>query len=107
MNRMEFIGSINHNCFVTSDVILSFFDHMMAAYNLIGDIKNAQVVPNIISPLAMCFTISFYSKYDLDRVVDRITKEHQNSISIYDKRFNIYIDILQDNILGIQILEIQ
>ena len=39
MNRLEFIGQTHQGTLVSVDDIVRFFDHMMAAYEIIGNVE--------------------------------------------------------------------
>jgi hypothetical protein len=106
MDRLQFIGSIDHGNFVTSpDTIIQFFDHTMAAYDLIGQCNDdIDVKSTIESSLCMNFTISFISSDQALRMVDKIMNYFHNRIELYGKRFLITPNA-NGNIVGIQILQ--
>lgn len=106
MDRLQFIGSINHGDFVSSkDEIIQFFDHIMAAYNLVGQINDIDVVTNVNSPYSITFTILFGNRDQAKCMSDRITNDFHNKMSLYCKNFDIH-QTLSENVLGIQILQL-
>lgn len=106
MDRLQFIGSIDHGCFVNSqDAIIQFFDHTMAAYDLIGKCNNdIDITSTIESPLCMTFTISFNSQNQALNMATKIKNDFQNKLEIYGKMFQI-IHTVSGNNLGIQIIQ--
>lgn len=103
MDRLQFLGSIDHGGFVSSDQnIIQFFDHTMAAYNLVGNINDIEVMSNIDSPLSMTFSVSFYTQDQAIRMMERLAMK--NGIDLYGKRFMIHA-ARNNNTLGIQILQ--
>lgn len=106
MDRLQFIGSIDHGCFINSqDAIIQFFDHTMAAYDLIGKCNDdITIKSNIESPLCMTFTISFISQNQALDMVNRISNHFNNKLELYGKLFNV-VPTVDGNKLGIQILQ--
>lgn len=107
MDRLQFIGSIDHGNFVSSeDAIIQFFDHTMAAYDLIGQYNDDidVVKSSIESPLCMRFTISFLSPDQALCMIDKIINYFHNHIEIYGKTFHITPNV-NGSTIGIQILQ--
>jgi len=104
MDRLEFIGSIDHGDFVSSqDAIIQFFDHTMAAYNLIGECRDIEVLSNINSSISMTFKIIFTQPIQSETMANKITTDFANKMNLYGKLFNINPTV-SGNILDIQIL---
>lgn len=103
MDRLQFLGSINQGNFVMSqDNIIQFFDHIMAAYNLVGSYHNISVMSNIESPVCMSFNVSCYTPNQATGMMEQLASYH--GMDLYGKHFQIHSSI-NGNALGIQILQ--
>lgn len=106
MDRLQFIGSIDQGNFVSSqDAIIQFFDHTMAAYNLVGQYNGITVCSQIDSPFCMTFKILFKAEDQAVRMADHIMNDLHNRMDLYGKIFNLHSCIM-GNTLGIQILQV-
>lgn len=90
MNRIEFIGQTHQGSIVSIDDIVRFFDHTIAAYEIVSDIDNASVhgcTDNVNSSLKIQIDSSDTAK--LQGLVSYINETIHNKKSIYGKSFNI------------------
>lgn len=90
MNRVQFIGQTHQGTLVSIDDIINFFDHSMAAYELIGDVENASIhgTPDIAhSSLRIKVESPNLSK--LQDVVAYINNTLHNKKDIYGKSFEV------------------
>lgn len=103
MDRLEFIGSINDGGFAFQDAqnIIHYFDHIMAAYNVVGSYSCMKVNSTINSPLCMTFNVSFENPNQVLVMRSHIEKDLRE-IHLYGKNFLI-TPSTSDNNLIIQI----
>lgn len=90
MNRLEFIGQTRHGTFVSVDDIVRFFDHMMAVYEIVGDVEDATVrgtTDSINSSLSI--KVESPNMPKLMEVVSYINNTIHNRKDIYGKSFKV------------------
>lgn len=95
MNRLEFICQIHRGRIISVDNIIRFFDHTMAAYNIIGDIKSI-TINNLIEEKQnslIRINANIDNQDELNTVVHKVNKDLNNCCEIYNKEFNLNIDI--------------
>lgn len=90
MNRLEFIGQTRHGTLVSVDDIVRFFDHMMAVYEIVGNVEDATVhgtTDSINSSLSIKVESPDMPK--LMEVVSYINNTIHNRKDIYGKSFKV------------------
>lgn len=94
MNRIDFIGQTHQGTLVSIDDIIRFFDHTMAAYEILGDVESASVhgsTDNAHSSLTI--NIESPNLSELQDVVAYINNTIHNRKDIYGKSFRVEADI--------------
>lgn len=94
MNRLEFIGQTRQGTLVSVDDIVRFFDHMMAAYEIVGDVEGATIsgaTDNLHSSLSIKVESPNVPK--LLEVVAYINNTIHNKKDIYGKSFKVEASI--------------
>ena len=88
MNRLTFIGQTYQGTMVSVDDVIKFFDHTMAAYELVESIDDLQV-HGITDPLHSSLTIQVESPNlaKLHEVVAYINETIHNRKDVYGKSF--------------------
>ena len=91
MNRLEFIGQTHQGTLVSVDDIVRFFDHMMAAYEIIGNVEGATVHGSTTDALHSSLSIKVESPNmsKLLAVVAYINDTIHNRKDIYGKSFEV------------------
>lgn len=94
MNRLEFIGQTHQGKFVSLEDIVRFFDHTMAAYEIVGNIENLQVSGNIntVYP-SLQLKIESPNLSKLQESVQFINTNLKNKAYVYGKAFRIEASI--------------
>lgn len=90
MNRLEFIGQTRQGTLVSIDDIVRFFDHIMAAYEIVGDVEGATIrgtTDNLHSSLNIKVESPDIPK--LLSVVTYINNTIHNRKEIYGKSFKV------------------
>lgn len=106
MNRIEFIGHTHQGIHVSIDDIVKYFDHTMAAYELVGNIDNSNVYgkpDNIHSSLEIHVESPDLDK--LQEVVDHINGTLHNRKDVYGKTFKVSAQKINDNIVELYVHE--
>lgn len=100
MDRLKFIESMNGGGFVSSDAqnIIQYFDHIMAAYDVIGSYDDIKVNGTINSPLCMTFNIVLGGHDQVLFILNHIERD----LALYGKLFSITPSANKNN-LSIQI----
>ena len=96
MDRMQFIGQTHQGVSISSvDDIINFFDHTIAAYEIVGDVEDANV-HGITDNLHSSLRIQVQSPHqsELDSIVSYINNILHNRKSVYGRTFKV--DALQD-----------
>ena len=91
MNRLEFIGQTHQGTLVSVDDIVRFFDHMMAAYEIVGDVEGATVCNGNTDSLHSSLSIKVESP-NMPRLMDvvaYINDTIHNQKEIYGKSFKV------------------
>lgn len=104
MNRCEFIGQ-THIGPISSDDIISFFDHNMAAYEILKDIKDANI--NSIQDLvhsSLRIQVESSNIPELESVVNYVNNEIHNRKNMYDRNFRLEAKI-DGNLVNLSIRE--
>lgn len=95
MNRLEFIGQTHQGTLVSVDDIVRFFDHMMAAYEIVGDVEGATVHGGATDNLHSSLSLKVESP-NLSRLLDvvaYINNTIHNRKEIYGKSFKVEASI--------------
>lgn len=95
MNRLEFIGQTHQGTLVSVDDIVRFFDHMMAAYEIVGDVEGATVYGGTTDNLHSSLSLKVESP-NLSRLLDvvaYINNTIHNRKEIYGKSFKVEASI--------------
>lgn len=90
MNRLEFIGQTRQGTLVSVDDIVRFFDHIMAAYEIVGDVEGATIrgtTDSLHSSLSIKVESPNVPK--LLEVVAYINNTIHNKKDIYGKSFKV------------------
>lgn len=94
MNRLEFIGQTYQGKPVSIDDIINFFDHTMAAYELIGSMQPLHIDGNIDNTYpSLRLQIESPNQSELQKVVNYINNIMNNHTNIYGKYFIIEASI--------------
>lgn len=91
MNRLEFIGQTHQGTLVSVDDIVRFFDHMMAAYEIVENVEGASV-SNPSTDLfnsSLCIKVESSNMSKLLEVVAYINNTIHNRKEIYGKSFRV------------------
>ena len=91
MNRLEFIGQTHQGTLVSVDDIVRFFDHMMAIYEIVGDVEGATVRSGATDTLHSSLSIKVESP-NMSRLLDvvaYINNTIHNRKEIYGKSFKV------------------
>ena len=91
MNRLEFIGQTHQGTLVSVDDIVRFFDHMMAAYEIVRDVEDATVRTGATDALHSSLSIKVESPNmsKLLAVVAYINDTIHNRKDVYGKSFEV------------------
>ena len=92
MDRIEFLHSIDQNGKDFSSTLIGFFDQIMALYSLVGN-YDAKVINYIDDTVK--FAVSFDESDTINRL-ENILVQSNNSISLYGRVFNIYLNKTSD-----------
>ncbi len=105
MNRLEFIGQAYQNKLISIDDIVVFFDHMMAAYEIIKDIKDLRI-NGYIDYIQYTFTIRINSSnlLNIDYLLNYVNNIIHNRKTIYGRTFEINA-VIDHNILDLIVRE--
>ena len=104
MNRCEFIGQ-THNGPISSDDVISFFDHTMAAYDIFKDIQDANIhsIQDMVHS-SLRLQVESSNIPELESVVNYVNNEIHNRKNMYDRNFKLEATI-DGNIVSISIRE--
>lgn len=87
MDRVQFIGAAVDPDMISSNTIVQYFDHTMAAYNIVGSCSNIFISSSVNSSLCMTFDVIFEDSTQAETMYIRLLKN--NRIEIYGKVFNV------------------
>lgn len=106
MDRLQFIGSIDQGNFMSNPNAMHFFDHIMAAYNIVG-MYPAHVVRStpMVDPKEISLSVDFINADCARSAYAKVTNELHNRMDLYGKIFSIQ-PVLNNNTLGILIHQI-
>ena len=104
MNRCEFLGQ-THNGPITSDDIISFFDHNMAAYDILKDIKESNIttIQDLVHS-SLKIQVESSNIPELESVVDYVNNEIHNRKNMYDRNFKLEANV-EGNVCTLSIRE--
>lgn len=106
MDRLQFIESIDQGAFVSSPNAMHFFDHAMAAYNIVGGFPGVVVRSMFMAdPKDISLNIEFLSSEYAQSAYAKITNELHNRMDLYGKIFS-FQSVVDNNVLGILIHQI-
>lgn len=90
MDRLQFIGQTHKDQHVSADDIVNFFDHTMAAYELVHNVDDVMVCGNT-DILHSSLKLKVESPYlsELEEVVNYINNTLHNRKYLYDRTFNV------------------
>ena len=99
MNRLEFIGQTYHGRLINVEEFVQFFDHMMAAYEIISPIDDYHIYGNMdSSQSSLNLKIESHNLSKLQNVVNYINNTLHNQAQIYGKTFRVDANINGDSI---------
>lgn len=98
MDRVEFLHSIDQKGKDFPSTVIAFFDQFMALYSLVG-CYNINIVNNTDED-KIKFTVSF-DESDKINQLEQIIAQNNNSILVYDRVFNIFLNRLSDRDIDI------
>ena len=100
MNRIEFIGqTYSGEDKLPLDHIINFFDHIMAAYTVIGNVNGIEMYGTTdISQSLLKFIIKSTDSSILQGIASYINNNLHNNIRIYERSFTINASIDGDTI---------
>ena len=98
MDRVEFLHTIEQNGKDFQSTLIAFFDQFMALYSLVGlyDVK----VINNTDENVIKFTVSF-DESDLINRLEYTIAQNNNTISLYGRVFNIFLNRVTDKDIDI------
>lgn len=104
MNRCEFIGQ-TQNGPLSIDDIISFFDHTMAVYDIIKDIKDAHInsIRDIVHS-SLRIQVESSNIPELESIVNYVNNEIHNRTNMYNRNFRLEAKI-NGNIVDLSIRE--
>lgn len=105
MDRMTFIGQANQGKPLSVDDIIRFFDHTMAAYEVVQGVDDIRVIgtpDNLHSSLKLQIQSPHIS--ELDNVVNYINDTLHNRKNLYGRSFSINAAI-QDSCIELSVNE--
>ncbi|WP_301204404.1 hypothetical protein [Bacteroides acidifaciens] len=105
MDRLEFLTSINQGD-NTAVMILNYFDHIMAAYNIVSGCKKLLPLGNGVSAACFIMNIELSNANEAAFIDSKIKNELHNRIDIYGKIFTIKSSI-SDATLCMMIEQVQ
>ncbi len=105
MDRLEFLTSISQGD-NTAVMILNYFDHIMAAYNIVGGCKKLLPLGNGVSPTCFLVNIELSNANEAALIDGKIKNELHNRIDIYGKIFMIKSTVTSAT-LGMMIEQVQ
>ena len=94
MNRLQFLGQAHSRRPISLDDIVTYFDHTMAAYDVLGNTSSTIQYTETdefgysMKVKATCLNIS-----EMDSGVDDVNNVLSNRKKIYDREFNINANI--------------
>jgi hypothetical protein len=89
MDRMQFIGQTYQGFTSSVDDIVNFFDHTMAAYEIVGSTAaNVHGVTDIINK-TLKIQATLRDDNELQEVVDIINNTLHNRKEVYGRRFHV------------------
>ena len=98
MDRVEFLHNIDQKGKDFPSTVIAFFDQFMALYSLVG-CYNIKIVNNTDEDKVK-FTVSF-DESDKINQLEQIIAQNNNSILVYDRVFNIFLNRLSDRDIDI------
>ena len=93
MDRIEFLRKIDQQGKDFPSTLIAFFDQFMALYSLVG-YYNVNIV-NDTDEDKVKFTVSFDESDKLNQL-EIIIAQNNNTISLYNRVFNIFLNRLSD-----------
>ena len=94
MNRLQFLGQAHSRRPISLDDIVTYFDHTMAAYDVLGNTSSTiQYTETDGFGYSMKFKATFLNTSDLSGVVDYVNNILNNRKKIYDREFDINANI--------------
>ena len=95
MNRLQFLGQTHSRRPISLDDVVTYFDHTMAAYDVLGQVcTSVQYTETDNLGYSMKFEATCLNASDLNGVVDYVNNVLSNRKKIYDREFNINADIV-------------
>ena len=100
MDRMTFIGQSSQGKPLLADDIIKYFDHAMAAYEVVQGVDDMSVVDGTPDDIHSSLKLTIQSSYllELNDVVNYINNTLQNKKDIYGKSFYIAATIHGENV---------
>lgn len=92
MDSIEFLNKINRD-----DLILFYFDHIMAIYKILGKSNPNLVYINDDNKSSIKFDIEFEDLNSLYAMINYITNELYNKIHIYGNTFIVTDKVLNES----------
>ena len=91
MDRMQFIGQTYQGFTSSVDDIVNFFDHTMAAYEIVGEkpVANVHGVTDIVNQ-TLVIKATIKDENELQEVVNNINNTLHNRKEVYGRSF--YVD---------------
>lgn len=91
MNRLEFIGQTHQGTLVSIDDIIKFFDHTIAAYEIVGNVDGVKVsgIPDDIHSSLIIKVDYLDDKNKAKDVVSYISNELHNQKNLYGRTFKV------------------
>ena len=104
MNRLQFIEQTYRDKTIPLDIIIDFFDHLMAAYTAIQNKNNIYVsgstdtAHSFLKMIIFCMTGTIRSISILQDIIVYINNTLSNSIYIYGKVFDIDTQLSENSV---------
>lgn len=91
MDRMTFIGQTTQGKPLSVDDIISYFDHTMAAYELVQGVDDLRVMDSTPDSIHSSLKLQIQSPHtsELDSVVNYINETLHNRKDLYGRSFSI------------------
>lgn len=94
MNRLQFLGQAHSRQPISLDNIVTYFDHTMAAYDVLGNIcSSIQYTETDEFGYSMKIKATCLNISEMDSVVDYVNNILNNRKKIYDREFNINANV--------------
>lgn len=91
MDRMTFIGQTSQGAPISVDDVIRYFDHTMAAYEVVQGVNDISVVGRVPDDIHSLLKLQIHSPHmsELDDVVSYINNTLNNKKDLYGKSFYI------------------